>query len=525
MGQALYRKYRSRTLDEIVGQEHITTTLKNAITSNKISHAYLFTGPHGVGKTSIARILAHEINGLSYDEQSASHLDIIEIDAASNRRIDEIRDLRDKVYIAPSSAKYKVYIIDEVHMLTKEAFNALLKTLEEPPAHVIFILATTDSHKLPETIISRTQRFNFRPVEKAKVTVHLKYIAKEEKIDIDDEAIEALADYGQGSFRDSISLLDQVSSSSTRINADDVLAALGVPPERAILDLIKLMNKPGSQSTLMQRLNDLYDLGYQASNIAASIGKVLRSEIITNSLSISLITALQLLDQLIEVPASHDPETKLTLIFLKNTKQSVAEANSAKFESVVTPTASQPNPKAPQQESQVTIKPSGEIPKVNPASAKPKEHTDHAPEKTTKMSEAPEEPVNVTLKVEVPIEHVEDKTELWAQLLADLKQKYNTLYGVIRMAQPEFLEDNTLRLNFAFAFHKKRVEEAKNQTIILNIIHDLSGENMSIECVVDKTTVAVAPVLPSVSKPKNQNDDTLISINNIFGGGEVLDSE
>src|SRR4051794_27778245 len=173
MGQVLYRKYRSKSLSEIIGQEHITQTLKNALEQGRISHAYLFTGPRGVGKTSIARILAHQINELPYEDDSP-HIDIIEIDAASNRRIDEIRDLRDKVYIAPAIAKYKVYIIDEVHMLTREAFNALLKTLEEPPAHVVFILATTDAHKLPETIVSRTQRFNFKPVEKSQVVNHLR---------------------------------------------------------------------------------------------------------------------------------------------------------------------------------------------------------------------------------------------------------------------------------------------------------------------------------------------------------------
>src|SRR4051794_40922177 len=211
MGQVLYRKYRSKSLSEIIGQEHITQTLKNALDQGRISHAYLFTGPRGVGKTSIARILAREINGLPYTDDSP-HIDIIEIDAASNRRIDEIRELRDKVYVAPTSAKYKVYIIDEVHMLTREAFNALLKTLEEPPAHVVFILATTDAHKLPETIVSRTQRFSFRPVEPAKVIEHLKNIAKEEKIKVSQGALELLAQHGEGSFRDSISLLDQASS-------------------------------------------------------------------------------------------------------------------------------------------------------------------------------------------------------------------------------------------------------------------------------------------------------------------------
>src|SRR3990167_8680284 len=211
MDRALYRKYRSKNLDEVVGQEHITETLKNSLKSGKISHAYLLSGPRGVGKTSVARILAHEFNNLKYEDENI-HLDIIEIDAASNRRIDEIRDLREKVHITPTSAKYKVYIIDEVHMLTKEAFNALLKTLEEPPEHCIFILATTEAHKLPETIISRTQRFNFKPIPKTAAKTQLQKIAKAEKIKIDDDALELLAEYGEGSLRDIIGMLDQLSA-------------------------------------------------------------------------------------------------------------------------------------------------------------------------------------------------------------------------------------------------------------------------------------------------------------------------
>ena len=181
MEKVLYRKYRSMDFDQIVGQDHITSTLKNALSKNKISHAYLFTGPRGVGKTSIARILAHKINNLDY-ELGKTHVDIIEIDAASNRKIDEIRDLRDKVHILPSQAKFKVYIIDEVHMLTRDSFNALLKTLEEPPEHVVFILATTDAHKLPDTIISRTQRFTFKPISNEDIFNHLKEISKKNKL-------------------------------------------------------------------------------------------------------------------------------------------------------------------------------------------------------------------------------------------------------------------------------------------------------------------------------------------------------
>src|SRR5690606_16546256 len=163
MSKAFYRKYRSKSLAEVVGQSHITDILTRALREGKIAHAYLFTGPRGVGKTSIARILAHEINQIPYTDDS-SHLDIIEIDAASNNGVEDIRDLRERVQLAPVSAAKKVYIIDEVHMLSKAAFNALLKTLEEPPEHIVFILATTDADKLPETIISRTQRFAFRTI-------------------------------------------------------------------------------------------------------------------------------------------------------------------------------------------------------------------------------------------------------------------------------------------------------------------------------------------------------------------------
>jgi len=180
MSKALYRKYRSKSLQEIIGQKHITDILSRAIANNHISHAYLLTGPRGVGKTSVARILAHQINHLDYDEDK-TNLDIIEIDAASNNGVEDVRDLREKIQIAPVSASKKVYIIDEVHMLSKAAFNALLKTLEEPPEHIVFILATTDADKLPSTIISRTQRFNFRPINIEDMVNHLSYIAKKRK--------------------------------------------------------------------------------------------------------------------------------------------------------------------------------------------------------------------------------------------------------------------------------------------------------------------------------------------------------
>ncbi|MBR5046351.1 DNA polymerase III subunit gamma/tau [Candidatus Saccharibacteria bacterium] len=225
-------------LDEVVGQEQVTAPLISSLKAGKISHAYLFVGPRGCGKTSVARILAHEVNGFKYEVED-DYVDIIEIDGASNRGIDNIRELREKVMIAPTAGKYKVYIIDEVHMLTKEAFNALLKTLEEPPAHVIFIMATTDAYKVPVTITSRAQTFEFKLADKKTMFNHLKSICEKEQIKISDEALEIIVKRGGGSFRDSLSLLDQISTLSDKeITKELVVSAMGLPDDEKIVEIL-----------------------------------------------------------------------------------------------------------------------------------------------------------------------------------------------------------------------------------------------------------------------------------------------
>jgi len=262
---SLYLKYRPQDFDNLIGQDHIKITLKNALKQNKISHAYLFCGPRGTGKTTTARLVAKAINCANPTENfepcnecnickaslEGSLIDLIEIDAASNRGIDEIRDLREKIRFAPSQAKAKVYIIDEVHMLTKEAFNALLKTLEEPPAHAYFILATTETHKVPATIISRCQKFDFRRISIDDLVARLKYIAENENIKYEENALEYIAKTVKGGLRDAISIFDQLSTEGS-INLEKVKQNLGLSDDSAIKDLfIGLMTDDAQKSLLI----------------------------------------------------------------------------------------------------------------------------------------------------------------------------------------------------------------------------------------------------------------------------------
>ena len=268
--KSLYRKYRPLALDDVIGQDQVTLPLKKSLEQGKVGHAYLFVGPRGCGKTSVARIFAHEINGFKYELED-DYVDIIEIDGASNRGIDNIRELREKAAIAPTSGKYKVYIIDEVHMLTKEAFNALLKTLEEPPAHVVFIMATTDAYKVPVTITSRAQTYTFELAPSEVMLKHLQNIAKQEKINIDDDALEVIVKKGGGSFRDSISLLDQISTlSDKKITKDMIVSAMGLPEEEKIQTLIDAY-KASDINSIIEIYKSLLSSGIKAETLAEEL--------------------------------------------------------------------------------------------------------------------------------------------------------------------------------------------------------------------------------------------------------------
>lgn len=314
---ALYRQYRPNVFDEVQGQEHIVRTLLNIINSQKISHAYLFCGPHGTGKTSVAKIFANTINCSHSNDiykpcqdcinNIDRNLDIIEIDAASNNGIDDVRDLREKIKHLPTQSKYKIYIIDEVHMLSKGAFNALLKTLEEPPKHVIFILATTDPQKIPLTILSRVQRFNFKRIDKKTIVKHLMNVFKEEKIEYEDNVLDLIASLGAGSLRDTLSIADQVSifAGSEKIKLSDVEKLFGITNIDNIINIINLATSH-SIKDLIQLTTKLVENGMDIERFTIQMINVLKDYLIlikTNAIDLLEYTTL---DDLKKINISQD---------------------------------------------------------------------------------------------------------------------------------------------------------------------------------------------------------------------------
>ena len=333
--KALYRKYRPLHLSEVIGQDKTIEQLQGALTKGKISHAYLFVGPRGCGKTSVARIFAHEINHFDYQLED-SYIDIIEIDAATFTSVDNIRELREKAMIMPTLGKYKVYIIDEVHMLSNSAFNALLKILEEPPEHVIFIMATTNPEKIPATIISRTQIYRFNLAEPKVMQDFLRSVCDKEGIKISDDALKIITERGGGSFRDSLSILNQIGTvnlSEETIEASDVSATLGIPEHQEIQNLINFYENSDTEN-ITNTLAALLNYGITAESITL--------ELINQILKNPTPKSLQLVNQLFNVTGSF-LEAKLTVALISSNFATPAAVTST---ASIAPVAS-PQPTTP----------------------------------------------------------------------------------------------------------------------------------------------------------------------------------
>jgi len=486
MSKALYRKYRSKTLDEVIGQKHITDILSRAIAQGKISHAYLLTGPRGVGKTSVARIMAHEINGLVYDEE-ATNLDIIEIDAASNNGVEDVRDLREKVQIAPVSAKKKVYIIDEVHMLSKAAFNALLKTLEEPPEHIVFILATTNVEKLPSTIISRTQRFNFRPITIDDATKHLAYIATQENIKITEEALKLIAERSDGSFRDSISLLDQLSSlvdieSDKTITPKLIEDILGLTSNNVVDQLIEAVESR-NLGKVVEILNNTYNDGISSNVLVNQLTNAISNRIADKP------QLLPLLDNLIDVTKSPQPQLKLL--------------------SVLGTAAS---PKLPPK-SVALASPVYEV-SASIAELEKQAVQDRPVKLTTKRKNILDFSDQAAGIISIK-DTLEPKSEVasgpfdWSKLLEYTRQNFIALFSVLSKCNYE-LDGNELTLYTGSKFYKNKLDDTKYTPLLAKCLQEIGVYGLNIH------------TLPTTIPPTNSQ---AAAITAIMGGGVEVSLE
>jgi len=489
MSQALYRKYRSRSLDEVLGQDHVTNILRRALEQEKIAHAYLLTGPRGVGKTSVARILAHEINQLPYDED-ASHLDIIEIDAASNNGVDDIRSLREKAQVAPVSAPKKIYIIDEVHMLSKPAFNALLKTLEEPPAHVVFILATTDADKLPATILSRVQQFFFHPISVDVMARQLMAIAEKEGFSIEADAARLIAERSRGGFRDGISMLDQLSILATPdqpLTVAMVTEYLGLSDAATLEKLLDLYQSENS-ADILNILQELEQSGVSPTVVSHQLLSIARARLRTNP------SLVELIQQLIEVDRHPHPDLKLLTIFMQHHAQSarpkktVAQAVTATPTVISTPAESTPSAKkSPKNQNVKSTKPSQKAPENQ--GVKPAQLAKKSPTKPRKS--------NAPLELD------------WQKVIEQAKEKSVGLSSLLQKSQWAF-DGDKLTIFAGSAFYKKKLDDAKNRPLLAEIITAETGMELEIDIIGER---------------KPPEDKKLAEIAELMGGGEEVKLE
>lgn len=532
--QAMYRRWRSQTFAEIIGQDHVVQTLRNALRDSRIAHAYLFCGPRGTGKTSTARILAKAVNCVGETDEKPCNqchicktmtegrsLDLIEIDAASNRGIDEIRDLREKVNFAPTESRFKVYVIDEVHMLTREAFNALLKTLEEPPPHIIFVLCTTEPHRIPATVLSRCQRHDFRRVSLKDITRKLTLIREAEKISVTPEAMELIARQATGSFRDAESLLDQLVSygEDSKITLGQVQAMLGTASRQAVSQLVDNLIEKDAKAGL-HLINDVIYEGSEPRQFNAEVLEHLHSLLLlktSGNADLINVTSDELtemerqakefdLAQLIRtirlfngvassLRTSPQPQMPLELAFIEATvpaQETAREASPPSPHSPGQPPARrrERNESPPPQ----PRTPAGQAPAVRVAESTPAEPAKKEASSSGKKenspqaeSEATESEPNTTasLAESVPPGEISSDwlRENWPRLLSEVRPYNRMAEALLRSCKPVRVDGNVVVIAVLHPFHKDKIDDPRNKDVIEKVLMQLTGAACRLSCV------------------------------------------
>lgn len=531
--QALYRKWRPRTFDEVVGQEHVVRTLRNALVSGRVHHAYLFAGPRGTGKTTLARLLAKAVNCLAPEGQRPCNecilcqavnegrlLDLIEIDAASNTGVDDVRELRERVGFRPNEGRYKVYVIDEVHMLSNAAFNALLKTLEEPPPHAIFVLATTESHKIPATVISRCQRFDFRRVPVSEIVARLEWMTEQEHIQADQQALTLIARQATGSMRDAESLLDQLASyDEDGITVAEVHAALGTGASETVIQITNALAE-GNVAQGLEFINTAVDEGADPRQFARQMVEHLRT-----------LLLLRLGSDALPPHVSDEMRPQLETQAAAFSRQALARAVRL-FNQAADEAKGGWQPQLPLEMAfiEAMLPPESATPSSPPPSSPRRSTSSSAPPKPAPVRSASPSPARTragTVRESAPTYKAptvgggsltpEMLRSRWAEFLDALRPRNLSLEALVRSCEPVAVEGDVVILGFTHKFHRNKVEEEQKKQIVEDVLSKLFGQQYRVRCILSDRSQ------PPPSAPQHSTPETIDSA--IVSSAEQLMAE
>jgi len=518
MPQALYSKWRPQRWDTVIGQDHVIHTLRNAVSSDRVVHAYLFSGPRGTGKTTTARLLAKAVNCLDPDLSvrpcnqcdhclalnQGRFLDLIEIDAASNTSVDDVRDLREKINFSPNLGRYKVYVIDEVHMLSNAAFNALLKTLEEPPGHAIFILATTEAQKIPATVLSRCQRHEFRRIKISDIVASLREMAENENLQVPDDVLELIARQSTGSLRDAISLLDQLSSTGETIDLALTQTVLGTATSQAVMELIAAL-LVCDQPTGLDQIHRALDAGSDVREFARQIVAYLRRVL--------------LMQMGAEDPGGETPEIEAIM------KEQAGQITTPDlisviriFNSVAADTRSKWHPGLPLEIAFLEA-----CEKLGEGSPVP-EKSNPRPEQTSKKSppriEIPQPRAEQGSLEGNPAPPDDDRiaskiNQIWPQVLTSVRKEQPNLYGLLNSCQSRHSTGSVLMLGFASDILKNQMAKQENTEFVERVVSAIVGSSIEV-----RSTITSAK---NTDIPSEVDGDGMVASALRDMGGEIVD--